>query len=113
MSFSQFYFCESYFIGVHLYAHQKKPIYQKSFAYLIECLKRPSEVDIIIPSRHIQAKSDYKIVVTKTRGEFEREGIWLQLGKGVKSVSYVVQNIRIKHLDASKSFKRDLLVLAL
>ena len=41
------------------------------------------------------------------------ERIGLQLGKGVKSVSYIVQNMRIKHLNANENFKRDLLVLAL
>lgn len=32
--------------------------------------KQFSEVDIIIPNRHIQAKSVYQIVVKKTCGEF-------------------------------------------
>lgn len=41
------------------------------------------------------------------------ERIGLQLGKGIKSVSYIVQNMRIKHLNANKNLKRDLLVLAL
>lgn len=44
-------------------------------------------------------------------GEFRKDRITIR--KGVKSVSYIVQNMRIKTLMQNKNFKKDVLVLAL